>query len=244
MPRRLSRGREYILYDESRLAPPASDFFDAARWERAGAVTALAAGRGAAWMFAHEGREYVLRHYRRGGWIARLSADRYLWTGLERTRAWSEWHLLASLHARGLPVPRPVAARVRRQGYSYRADLVTERIPDAQPLADLLGRSALSAERWAKIGLAIRDLHAAGVRHADLNARNILLDGNGGVFIIDFDKAERRSLRGGWQEGNLARLLRSLEKFRATSIPFHFVATDWRCLLDAYQDSQGESAAR
>jgi 3-deoxy-D-manno-octulosonic acid kinase len=244
VPRRLSRGDEHILYDGNRLVSPASAFFDPVHWEQAGAITALGSGRGAAWMFAHEGREYVLRHYRRGGLVARLSADRYCWTGLERTRAWREWHLLASLHARGLPVPRPAAARVRRHGYTYRADLVTERIPDAQPLADLLVRSALPDERWARIGATIRELHDAGVCHADLNARNILLGGDGAVFLIDFDKAERRSLRRGWREANMARLLRSLEKLRATAVPFHFIATDWRCLLDAYQDSQGASASR
>lgn len=216
------------------MAPPAATFFDAAHWESIGAVTAFGAGRGAACMFLHEGREYVLRHYRRGGWIARLSADRYWWSGLERTRPWREWHLLADLHGQGLPVPRPAAARVQRSGRGYRADLVMERIAGAQPLADLLAQAPLSADRWIAIGATIRRLHEAGVCHADLNARNILLVADGDVFIIDFDKAERRPLHGSWREGNLMRLHRSLDKLRAAGAVIHYDPADWDRLLSGY----------
>jgi hypothetical protein len=46
--------------------------------------------------------QWVLRHYRRGGAVARrLLADRYVWAGEERVRAFAEWRLLARLHASG-----------------------------------------------------------------------------------------------------------------------------------------------
>ncbi|HEY0633890.1 MAG TPA: lipopolysaccharide kinase InaA family protein, partial [Gammaproteobacteria bacterium] len=69
----------------------------------------------------------------RGGLIAKLVADRYLWSGIEATRAWREWRLLAELCSEGFPVPQPIAARVIREGLFYRADIVTRRL-DAIPL--------------------------------------------------------------------------------------------------------------
>ncbi len=79
---------------------------------------------------------WVLRHYRRGGMIANVLGDRYLWTGAGRTRGFAEFRLLAALRARGLPVPTPVAARYRRKGVHYRADLITRRIGNATTLAE------------------------------------------------------------------------------------------------------------
>src|SRR4029453_11025308 len=63
---------------------------------------------------------WVLRHYRRGGLIAKLSQDSYLWTGAARTRSFAEWRLLAELRRRGLRVPAPIAARYVRGLFTYR----------------------------------------------------------------------------------------------------------------------------
>ena len=49
----------------------------------AAACTPSTGGRGAACFIEADGRNLVLRHYRRGGLIARLSADRYLWRGAD-----------------------------------------------------------------------------------------------------------------------------------------------------------------
>ena len=91
-------------------------------------------GRGAAWFIDHGAGQWVLRHYRRGGFVARLSQDRYLWTGEARVRAFAEYRLLADLAARGLPVPEPVAARYERRGPWYRCDLITRRIAGSSVL--------------------------------------------------------------------------------------------------------------
>jgi 3-deoxy-D-manno-octulosonic acid kinase len=233
-PMELRRGNEYLLYDGSIITAPESSFFDPDHWESRRAVLGAAAGRGQVCIFRYGESEYVLRHYRRGGLVARLSDDRYVWTGLARTRAWREWHLLAWMHERGLAVPRPIAARVRRHGLFYTADLVTLRLPRVWTLADLLGRWALPEETWRELGAAIARLHAAGVRHADLNARNILLDDGGKVFLLDFDQARRMPGRGRWQQSNLERLRRSLDKFAAADIMFRFEDQAWDWLIDGY----------
>lgn len=245
MPQELRSGKDRLLYDSGLIAAPDGDFFDPAHWASRNAVIGEATGRGQVCIFRHGEAEYVLRHYRRGGAVARLSADRYVWTGLARTRAWREWHLLAWMHGRGLPVPRPVAARVRRHGVCYSADLVTARLPRVWTLADLLGRWALPEDSWRAVGAAIARLHAAGVCHADLNARNILLDDGGKVFLLDFDRARRLlSGRRRWPQANLDRLRRSLDKFSAEDIMFRFDDEGWEWLLDGYAAAPGREEPR
>ena len=62
-----------------------------------------------------------------------------------------------------------------------------------------------------EVGAAIGRFHGAGICHADLNANNILVDRDGGVWLVDFDRARHRA-PGGWRNSRLRRLKRSLEK--------------------------------
>ncbi|MDR9438272.1 MAG: 3-deoxy-D-manno-octulosonic acid kinase [Halomonas sp.] len=221
-------GKIFILYDAhslcdadraSQTAPPIPPrAFDPAYWRDAGRVIGEAPGRGVSLFLDaspfEAGAQWVLRPYRRGGLIARLSDDRYLWTGLERSRAFRECRLTAKLFDLGLPVPRPVAARVTRRGLTYQATLITERIPGARALADLLQRDEAGSALLAHVGATIRRFHDAGLDHVDLNARNLLVDPQGEVWLIDLDRCRLRP-QGSWQAGNLARLERSLVTFGA-----------------------------
>ncbi|WP_026037814.1 3-deoxy-D-manno-octulosonic acid kinase [Halomonas sp. KM-1] len=211
-------GKTFILYDADSVcdAEPAPQIgpplFDPAHWHRCGKVLGEAPGRGSS-LFLDAGREqWVLRPYRRGGLIARLSESRYLWTGLERTRAFRELRLTAHLHREGLPVPRPVAASVTRCGPTYTAALITVRIPEAGALAERLAEAEPAL--LERVGATIRRFHQAGLDHVDLNARNLLIDADGCVWLIDLDRCRLRA-PGAWQEANLARLARSLVKFGA-----------------------------
>ena len=171
--------------------------------------------------------------------MAGILNDRYFWQGIEQTRAWCEWRLLAELFAQGLPVPQPVAAHVERNGLFYRADLMTMRIANASPLSAQLQEAALSAEIWHAIGRTIRYFHQANVFHADLNAHNILLDVNLQVYIIDFDKG--RLIPDGnraWCDANLQRLQRSLNKLKQQCREFHYGGDDWQSLLRGYLSVQ------
>ena len=53
----------------------------------------------------------------------------------------------------GLPVPRPAAARLVRQGAFYRADILIERIPKARDLVAILKERALSVAEWRTVGI-------------------------------------------------------------------------------------------
>ncbi len=180
---------------------------------------AAKAGRGNTFFFTYCGQALVLRHYHRGGLAQRISKDRYLFTGLEYTRSMHEFGVLVQLHQRQFPVSPPYACQVVRRGLFYRASLVTHKL-DAETLAERLGDLAqrpLTESVWADVGDTLARLHRQGVYHADLNAHNIMLDDNGAVSVIDFDRARLRQLPGGnpasgWCLANIHRLERSLAK--------------------------------
>jgi 3-deoxy-D-manno-octulosonic acid kinase len=224
----------YILYDADCIENPELLGFDADYWASQNAIMGFAEGRGTTFFIQHADRDYVLRHYRRGGMIARVSPDQYVWTGLRRTRAWREWHLLARMQEMGLPVPQPVAVQVVRHGMLYSADIMTRRINHANTLADELGRHALTRENWQELGKMIRRFHRHGVWHADLNANNVLLNNNKQIFLIDFDRGCLRQSAHQWQQANLDRLKRSLLKLRSRAESFYFDESDWQVLLEGY----------
>src|SRR5690606_32174844 len=149
----------------------------------------------------------VLHHYRRDGMVARMCRNSYIWTGAATTRSFAEFDLLSFMHAAGLPVPRPLAAAYWRKGLTYRAAILVERINEVKPLAVQWTSSDAAA-----VAAAIFAMHGAGVWHADLNAYNILLDVQGKVWLIDFDKGRRQELHRKQRQENLLRLRRSLLK--------------------------------
>jgi len=202
--------------------------FDPEYWRRRGELQEVSGGRGSAWFIASGTRQWALRHFRRGGFIARLSQDCYVWTGESRVRAFAEWRLLKLLTERGLPVPKPVAARYHRRGLCYRCDLITQRVANAEPLSSVLARAPLAETRWRAVGAAIAKLHGAGVDHADLNAHNILIDAKGVVTVIDFDRGRLRAAAGAWSRRNLQRLQRSLLKTGG------FSDASWQWLMAGY----------
>jgi 3-deoxy-D-manno-octulosonic acid kinase len=192
----------------------------------------IAGGRASIAIVGTGAQRWVLRHYRRGGFIARFSRDRYLWLGESRTRSFAEWRLLAELRRRGLPVPAPVAARYVRGALTYSADLITEHLPDTRTLADAITGAQLPRESWQAIGETITRFHREGVHHADLNAHNILLGSGPQVYVLDFDRG-RLEPRGAWEQDVLARLRRSLEKIKGQRPNVAFGEEQWNWLLAA-----------
>ncbi|HKE93158.1 MAG TPA: 3-deoxy-D-manno-octulosonic acid kinase [Povalibacter sp.] len=221
-----------ILYDASLLRKPQDAWFAREYWAESNAVREVVGGRGSVCFLQTEAGGWVLRHYLRGGLIARIASDSYFWWGAARTRSFAEWRLLAELRRRELPVPAPVAARYVRSGLTYRADLITVELPTSLTLASAMTQ-ALPAAGWRAVGHTIARFHAQGVQHADLNAHNILLGADDTVYVLDFDRGRIRT-RGSWEQTVLARLKRSLEKI-SSQRGVNFDAARWGELMSGYE---------
>lgn len=204
-------GQGTIVFDPARLGQAMPATFEPATYGTRAQPVQGKGGRGAAWFVQGEFGDGVLRHYRRGGWMARASKDAYWWRGEQRVRSVREFALLQQLQQLGLPVPAPVAAFYRRAGLRYRAAIILMRIEPAVSFANLV--SALpTAAPWVGVGEAIGRCHRQLARHADLNANNVLLDADGKAWLIDWDKGEVETRAGPWRDRVLERLARSLRK--------------------------------
>ena len=233
-------GNDIVAYNKSLFSDFQADLFspeflssDPALQYRCFSPTDIK-GRQGLHLFTYQNQTLVLRHYYRGGAVSKFINDSYLWCGLHRTRAVCELQLLFSLQQMNLPVPVPVAAHVQKKGLTYRANIVTRLIPDAQSLSLRLAKNPLPAEVWRKIGAVVRQFHENNCNHADLNAHNILLDGKETVFLVDFDRSvinKKASVAG---QKNLARLRRSLLKLKKTEPLFHFSGQNFISLMEGY----------
>jgi len=165
-------------------------------------------GRGGVLQVDLDGLHAVIRPYRRGGMMRHLLKDSFLFIN----RPLHELRVLAYLHANGLPAPQPLGACWERRGPLIRGAIATRHV-EAQDLVGLLSSSGnVPEDVLLEVGRLIASLHACNVRHADLQAGNILV-GDGAVYLIDFDKARLYSRLTRRQcARNLLRLRRSLQK--------------------------------
>jgi 3-deoxy-D-manno-octulosonic acid kinase len=203
-------GPQVIVYDADTLTAVEPAWFDPEHWRGIDALLGAAPGRGTTHFVASPVGELVLRRYLRGGWAARLSRESYFFSQASRSRPMLEFDLLQRMEGAGLRVPKPLAALCERRGLAYRGALITHRIAPARALAERLDDPLLD---WEALGRDLRGFHDAGVDHADLNARNILLhDDTGRAWLLDFDRSSFTPGQPVDGRRNLARLRRSLVK--------------------------------
>jgi 3-deoxy-D-manno-octulosonic acid kinase len=191
------------LYDASAAQPGAEAF----------------TGRGAAYRIAGVDGDWVVRHYRRGGAVAHVLRDEYLRAG--EPRPLRELHASIAARARGIDTPEVVAAIAYLSGPLYRADLAPRFVPDSRDLAaatiesgdaDTTAREAV----WTAAGTLLRRAFAAGIEHADLNMRNILIAGSAAApraLLLDLDRAVIRERA--VSDATRARIIERLHRSRA-----------------------------
>lgn len=226
-------------FNEDILNPTQAEFvqslFGCKSFENSNRLLGFSKGRGTTWFLntsTELGINVVLRHYYRGGLFGKIVKDHYLFTQFEKTRPYQEFSLLQQMREWGLPVPRPIAIHIERHLCCYRADIMLEKLDNAQDLSKILQTQNLSAEQYQQIGRLIRQLHNHQVHHSDLNIHNILLDSNGTFWLIDFDKCGIEPAEK-WKQRNLDRLLRSFRK-EQERLNILFNEKDWESLLVGY----------
>lgn len=231
-------GQGTIVFDPVAVRQAKPALFDPASYGSAAQPVRGQGGRGAAWFVRGEFGEGVLRHYLRGGWMAKASENAYLWQGEHRVRSVREFELLKSLHELGLPVPAPIAAYYQKFDWRYRAAIIVERIPGARSFVDEVNAKGRLAP-WAAVGRAIGLCHRQRAHHADLNAHNVLLGSSDSVWLIDWDKGRIESRVGHWRQRVLDRLQRSLLK-ECSELPPEDLAAGMELLRAAHDQEVGK----
>ena len=198
-----------------------------------GAVTRLA---------APNGKSLLIRQYRRGGVLRYINKEKYLGP----RRPLDEMRICREAAARGVPVAEVVGAIVEARGPFRLCSLVTEEIEDtidlgeyicwlpAAPPREILAEKRNIIEATAR---AVRKMHDAGLYHADLQAKNILVRRTTKgveVFFIDLDKSViKEKLPERLRARNLRRLNRSIIKIQSALPPID--DADRRRFLKAYR---------
>ena len=235
MTQSYQQGNSMVWFDDEIITNLSQALFDAQYWQEQDKVVGSATGRGTTWFVQLEDMQAALRHYRRGGLFGKIVKDHYWFTGWEQTRSLQEFNLLRVLIESGVNVPRPIAARAVKTGLTYRADLLSERIPNAKDLVSILPDNPLPEAMYQKVGQEIAKMHNANVNHTDLNIHNILIDEQEKIWIIDFDKCCQQP-DGDWKQGNLERLKRSFLK-EQDKRQIKWQETDFEALLDGYNQN-------
>jgi hypothetical protein len=146
----------------------------------------------------------------------RLDLSLWLRVALSRMRGVREFRNAVGAHARGAPVPEPLAfgvVRPRRNGYE--SLLVYRRLPDASRTLAELGFDALPPRERAGILAALArltaDLHERGVYHLDLTPMNVVRTGGSAaepaLLAVDLETIRLgRQRRRGLAARSLARI--------------------------------------
>jgi hypothetical protein len=160
----------------------------------------------------------VVRHNRHGGLLAPLTRDLFL----PPTRAPRELEISLRLRGAGIATPEMLMYGTSPAPFPFlRADVVTREIEHSRDLAAFMSPGRTAEERgaaWSATRDLLRTMHDAGVRHHDLNVKNVLLaPAVWGLeaFLLDVDRVTFHA-RGDARvaAANVARLLRSARKWR------------------------------
>jgi hypothetical protein len=176
-------------------------------------------GRATAWgaRLPNSSIDVVVRHALHGGFFAALTGDRFFTPG----RAPWELRVSERLREAGVPTQAMIAYALYPAGPGLcRCDVATKRLPDGADFPELWA-AAGAVERSAILDATatlLRALAAVRAHQPDHNAKNsyVARDGNTfRAFVLDVDRIGFQRA-GDTSAGprNLARLTRSLRKFR------------------------------
>ncbi len=148
--------------------------------------------------------DVVLRPYRRGGLVRHLNARIYASSG----RFAQEFLVHRALWLAGFPTVEPLGYAVRRRAWGVEGLFLT-RHEECVPWP----RTWEARDVSGQLRSAIEALCAWGLHSPDLNATNVMVTPEGGVLLLDWDRAAwgGRDLLARYR----TRLVRSLTKLEA-----------------------------
>jgi 3-deoxy-D-manno-octulosonic acid kinase len=169
-------------------------------------------GRGLALVAEIGGSACVVRHYRRGGAVARMLNDRY--ARFAPNRVLRELQVSESARARGVATPAVRCAAWYGHGLFRRFDIATTYISSARDLAGVLfGHEDVPGRALRNTVRLIRNMLRAGLVHSDLNLKNILIAPDR-AYILDLDRCRiEEGVDADTAKLMRDRLLRSLAKW-------------------------------
>jgi tRNA A-37 threonylcarbamoyl transferase component Bud32 len=165
---------------------------------------------------------FVVRDYWHGGLFGKILRD-FFW---DRLRPLKELSICEVASKSGVKTTEVIAiVKNKIIGPLYKCRLVSKEITSAIDLMVLLlnpEKNQFVAQKRQiinKVAKAVKEMHDAGIYHADLHLKNILVqfaeDGKVNVYIIDLDKSrQREKISLHKKMKNIMRLDRSLEKFK------------------------------
>jgi tRNA A-37 threonylcarbamoyl transferase component Bud32 len=139
---------------------------------------------------------------------------------LRPSRAFRAFRKSYHLELAGVPTARVVAAAERRAlGVLLRSYLLMEEIPGATTLQKLLRAGTQPPKSLVReVARLVGRLHHEGFTHGDLNERNLVLDAQGRLLLIDLDALEFTGVVPVTRAAeDLARLARDMAKHTAVT---------------------------
>ncbi len=132
-----------------------------------------------------QGVDYYVKRYRNAGKGLRRYAA--------RPRVKAEWQNLKRFAKWGIPTAEVVAQGLERKAGAFvRGAMITREIPNSRDLADLAANASplLQDRTWVQqvsvqIAHATRTMHQHSFTHNDLKWRNLLVDQQANVYLID-----------------------------------------------------------
>jgi tRNA A-37 threonylcarbamoyl transferase component Bud32 len=163
---------------------------------------------------------FIIKDYKHGGLFGRLFGSVFC----NRNRPLNDIYLHEIASQKGVPTAEVIAVTKKRVwGLFYRANFISKEISGAVDIAQFLKESSFEdTQRFKKSVIRalvklIRCMHDAGIYHADLQVKNILIKENPTrefhAYVIDLDKSIILNHLAIHQRiKNLLRLDRSVEK--------------------------------
>ena len=210
----------FFFKDEDITVENLKSYTDVEKYQLEGKIIHEYSGRGKTYLVTDRyNNRVVIRHYWRGGMMFKLLKDKFFRLSENANRSEKEFDILLLL--------TELTPRDFKSGLFVTNDIILQEIPGAKTIAKILQERNLTDIELGKIGAVIGQLLTAGILHTDLNISNILLDGAGNIWIIDFDKCFLREINKKKYKKTLSRLERSFEKESKESPNFYWTKDDF-----------------